>query len=332
MLGYEPYPDQYVEHLSEIFTEVKRVLRDDGNFWLNIGDSYAKDNKLKDSHGIKKKDLLGIPWIAAQRLRKDGWYLRNDCIWAKLGGFPDSTKDRFGRMHEYVFHFSKSEKYYFDHLAVREPASASSIARINQKNFDNQKGGEKDYGKTGVNLSRSARKTIENFAKNPGANIKNVWRLPTAQLRGIKHFAAFPSRLAEICIKSSTSEYGVSPTTGEPFVRVTKSERKATRNPKNIKEDKTGKACRDPLRHVTSYETIGWNLLSGEICEPIPSLVLDPFSGSGQSGMAAIQNGRSYIGIELSPEYVDISSKRIQALDPLFVQRVKQGETEYDII
>jgi DNA modification methylase len=188
-LGQESTPDEYVNKLVLIFHELKRVLRNDGTFWLNIGDSYAgshgngykqslqKTNEVygsdvnydlakkmhRDETGYKPKNLIGIPWMLAFSIRADGWYLRSDIPWVKRNSMPSSVTDRPGSSIEHIFLFSKSPKYYYDHIATMQPVAESSIKRINQPNFDNQTGGEKDYGKTGVNPSQSARLGLVNF-------------------------------------------------------------------------------------------------------------------------------------------------------------------------
>lgn len=137
-IGAEPSPEQYVADLVAVFREVRRVLRDDGTLWLNVGDSYTSGGRAwRDSDkklaargmdyraptpaGLKPKDLIGIPWKLAFALQSDGWYLRTDIVWNKPNGLPESVKDRPIRCHEYVFLLSKSERYYYDHESVKEP-------------------------------------------------------------------------------------------------------------------------------------------------------------------------------------------------------------------
>lgn len=148
-IGLEDTPDQYIENLVKIFREVRRVLKDDGTLWVNIGDSYAASGKGRnrdgvfnekaeniqsarqkksqirrtiEGNGLKRKDLIGIPWLLAFALRSDGWYLRSDIIWQKPNAMPESVKDRPTRAHEYIFLLSKSPRYYYDAEAVKEPA------------------------------------------------------------------------------------------------------------------------------------------------------------------------------------------------------------------
>jgi DNA modification methylase len=158
---------------------------------------------MKVPPGMKSKDLIGIPWMVAFALRKDGWYLRNDIVWDKPNAFPESVKDRPTRSHEYIFLLSKSKNYYYDIQALREPASPVSIKRVQQKSFAAQTGGPKDYA-NGTNPSRSMRKTLENFAKNPEWRRKrDVWSINTKAYKGA-HFALMPEELASHCIRAGS--------------------------------------------------------------------------------------------------------------------------------
>ena len=116
-IGLEPTPQEYLERIIQAFQEVRRVLRKDGTLWLVIGDSYCR----KNCGSLKSKDLLGIPWALAFALRMDGWHLRQDIIWHKPNAMPEGVRDRCTRSHEYIFLLSKSERYYFDADAIREP-------------------------------------------------------------------------------------------------------------------------------------------------------------------------------------------------------------------
>lgn len=244
-IGSEETPACYIEKLVSVFREVRRVLRDDGVVWLNIGDSYngsmkgymgngkwADRGKAKQGTsagslgimptkvaGLKPKDLLMIPARVALALQADGWWLRADCIWAKSNPMPESVTDRPTRSHEHVFMLTKSARYFYDALAVREPAAASSIARISQPNFANQQGGPKDY-RNGVNRNRSQRQTLENFAANPGRQQRDVWFVPTRSFKGA-HFATFPENLITPCLLAASSERGCCPACGAPWRRMT---------------------------------------------------------------------------------------------------------------
>jgi len=299
-MGLEPTPDEFVAALVGVLREARRVLRDDGTLWLNLGDSYASSGRMggagdgigSDGYvrnnregrgrspqaGLAAKQLIGIPWRVAFALQADGWYLRQDIIWHKPNPMPESVRDRCTKAHEYIFMLSKSPRYFYDAAAIAEPVLASSLARISQATFADQKGGDKDYGNTGVNPNRSMRKTLENFAASakkqdgtgnrqytgfneryfaedsaaqgrPTRNKRSVWTVTTKPFKGA-HFATFPPDLIEPCI------------------------------------------------------------LAG--C-PVGGTVLDPFFGAGTTGLVAQKHGRNCIGIELNPEYAALARERIDA-------------------
>lgn len=255
-LGLEPTIDLYVRHLTDIFREVRRVLRKDGTAWINLGDCFAtgagrvgerpgggaqgdrwasdSDNKgnrgsghgmgpmtqpnRMPQDGLKQKNLVGMPWRVAFALQADGWILRSEITWCKSAPMPESVEDRPTSATEKVFLFSKSQKYFYDSFAVREPASESSLKRIAQATFDTQTGGPKDYS-NGTNPSRSARKTLENFAANPGRNMRNYWILNPEPFPDA-HFAVYPTKLVAPCILAGTSERGCCDKCGAPMRRV----------------------------------------------------------------------------------------------------------------
>lgn len=227
-LGLEPTPEEYVNNMVEVFREVKRVLNDNGTFWLNIGDSYASmrdskavpdtlrgDNKgtavataanrnpknLRAS-GLKHKDLVGIPWMLAFALRADGWYLRQDIIWAKPNVMPESVRDRCTKSHEYLFLLTKSPKYYYDHVAIKEPVSEVSLKRA-QSGWKSNRPSAK-AGPNGVDVEQMGTR----FVNPEGRNKRDVWFIPTASFKGA-HFAVMPERLVEPCILAGSPEGGV---------------------------------------------------------------------------------------------------------------------------
>jgi DNA modification methylase len=339
-LGLEPTPDLYVEHLVLIFREVKRVLADDGTLWLNIGDSRGHGTsarrQLGDAllgagtaaasaiprDGFTAKQLIGIPWMVAFALRADGWYLRSDIIWHKPNVKPESVRDRPTSSHEYVFLLSKSARYFYDVEAIKEPSAESSVKRVRQANFANQTGGPKDYGTTGTNSNRSARKSLENFAKNPEFRQKrDVWSINTEQYSGA-HFATFPPKLVEPCILAGTSEKGKCPTCGRQWRRIIKKPDMSQRPTKSIDAKLEGVGG----LHIND----GWKqTCSCPHHDPIPCVVLDPFSGSGTTLAVAAQHGRFGIGIELNPGYIKLAMDRIaEATRPVELQTAIQSETE----
>jgi DNA modification methylase len=268
-IGLEETPEQYIERLVEVFQEVKRVLRGDGTLWLNVGDCYAgsgkgsalypdsvKNTKQGTSKGMigaaaitkvgwgdcKPKDLIGVPWALAFALRADGWYLRQDIIWAKVNPMPESVTDRCTKSHEYIFLLSKSKQYYFDAVGIREPCTTASIADFNRRGTM-KKGG--DYNEVRPDLCRLRG---DYMPKDFMRNKRDVWTMTSKPFKGA-HFATFPVGLIEPCIIAG---------------------------------------C------------------------PLNGIVLDPFFGSGTTGVAALKWARNYIGIELNPSYVDIAQNRIE--------------------
>jgi DNA modification methylase len=285
----------------------------------------------KVAPGIKPKDLIGIPWLVAFALRDRGWYLRSDVIWHKPNPMPESIQDRPTKSHEYVFLLAKSEDYFYDAHAVREGIAPASLARVSQRSFDRQTGGPKDY-KHGTNPNRSMRKSLENFKANSGGgrNRRSVWTIPTAPYPGA-HFATFPPKLVEPCILAGTSEHGCCSMCLAPFERIVK------RGEPLTEQQRVGGANRDGSYHgkaTKAYDgtgaqnpsdvkarildgmreriTVGWKPTCRHSLRDVePCVVLDPFAGSGTTGMVAQRLGRSFLGIELNAEYIALAEKRM---------------------
>lgn len=222
-VGLEETPEAFVQKLVEVFREVKRVLKDDGTLWLNLGDSYSRiggpqqeqtvrGNKntvdgFKGSSrgvvGIKPKDLIGIPWMVAFALRADGWYLRQDIIWHKPNPMPESVTDRCTKSHEYIFLLSKSQKYYYDHEAVKEPLKGVAHIPGNKLHKDkisgpNDRGGQSQWE---TSMDRV-------WGADGMANKRSVWSVTTKPYKEA-HFATYPEKLIEPCIKAGCPEGGV---------------------------------------------------------------------------------------------------------------------------
>lgn len=285
-LGLEKTPEEFVGKLVEVFREVRRVLKDDGTLWLNLGDSYSigsgkrtnrpqTNSTTKDGvqvrmpraatpsdhranltidrqDGLKPKDLVGIPWRVAFALQADGWYLRQDIIWHKPNPMPESVTDRCTKAHEYIFLLSKSARYYFDHEAIKEPA-VTATGRPNGKV-------KSPYGQ-GFTAGRSGNK-VRTFDHTPrkgvGAGVpwegvtrnkRSVWTVTTKPFKGA-HFATFPPDLIEPCV------------------------------------------------------------LAGA---PLGGMVLDPFAGAGTVGLVCKKHDRDFIGIELNKDYRKMALDRIKA-------------------
>lgn len=215
-IGLEETPEEYIQRLVEVFREVRRVLRDDGVLWLNIGDSYASRNSGNFGYndgrvnrdkrkaagipkGIKEKDLIGIPWMLAFALRADGWYLRQDIIWHKPNPMPESVRDRCTKAHEYIFLLSKSAKYHFDSAAMKEPAKrAGDIPGGKGHYIQHSAGGHNKDG-----LAANGQKPVAELR-----NRRSVWSVATKPYKGA-HFATFPPDLIEPCILAGCPEGSV---------------------------------------------------------------------------------------------------------------------------
>ena len=306
-IGLEPTPEKYVASLVTVFREVKRVLRYDATCWLNLGDSFLD------------KNLLGIPWRVALALQADGWYLRSDIIWFKGNPMPEAVMDRPTKSHEYIFLLTKSEKYFYDQDATREPHKDDWHARASTWRDGKAKRQVLD------SMYHTITEAARPFANPPnpaGRNKRSVWSINTRPFSGA-HFAVFPPEIPEICIKAGTSEKGCCPTCGAPWKRdvICLGDRKDNGVSSRIvpenhagdtrTKDHTGKG--DNQLATVPYTNIGW--VPTCMCPeqtPIPCIVLDPFAGSGTTLMVAKQLGRDYIGIELNPEYAKIIAERVR--------------------
>ena len=264
-LGLEETPEEFVENLVNVFREVKRVLRDDGTVWLNLGDSYSSGGRTtttnqtlrgnkdygvtrpKPSEGIKPKDLIGIPWRVAFALQADGWYLRQDIIWHKPNPMPESVRDRCTKAHEYIFLLSKNAKYYFDNEAIKEDAVAKDRAAGNKVP---QKGTDQPFSETKQGLIKAQQKKYQK------RNKRSVWTVTTKPFKGA-HFATFPMDLIEPCVLAGCPEGGT---------------------------------------------------------------VLDPFAGSGTTGIVAVNHNRNSVLLELNEEYIEIAKKRIKEQAGMFAK------------
>jgi DNA modification methylase len=339
-LGLEKTPEEYVQHLVEVFREVWRVLRDDGVLFLNMGDSYwggglghsnqtaeefqkaypkqgsnrglaqlsgqerkhLSNLRQGDECGLKPKDLVGIPWRVAFALQADGWYLRSDIIWSKPNPMPESVTDRPTKSHEYVFLLTKNARYFYDQEAIREP----QLRNWSQENHGSLS--TTDWLEQTSQHPRGG--TAPRF--NPsGRNIRTVWEI-TTQPYPEAHFATFPEELPRRCIKAGTSLKGCCPKCGAPWERIIeydfKGDSKGMRPDSNVRPDHL---ARPPKGARNTNRIIGWQPTCecGE-AETIPCTVLDPFAGSGTTGWVARSLGRKAILIELNPIYGDLIRKR----------------------
>lgn len=297
-LGVESTPGTYVAKLVEVFRQVRRVLKDDGTVWLNLGDSYSGSAKGADKKngstsgykqqtnsgsinvpvqnwkivGLKNKDLVGIPWRVAFALQADGWFLRSDIIWSKPNPMPESVTDRPTKSHEYIFLLSKSERYFYDADAIKEPAiyfdddrkgradpkhksmptgERNGIRPVYKdarsydgKHTDKQRG----HGRRHAGFNDRWDHMEKNQQCSSMRNKRSVWTIATRPFAEA-HFATFPEVLVAPCVQAGSRE--------------------------------------------------------GDV-------VLDPFMGSGTTALVARRNGRRFLGIELNPEYIEIAERRIK--------------------
>ena len=299
-IGMEASPEEYVRKIVRTFQEVKRVLRDDGTLWLNLGDSYSSGGRTsttnqtvrgdKDygvtrppvSGSIKPKDLVGIPWRVALALQEDGWYLRQDIIWHKPNPMPESVKDRCTKAHEYIFLLSKSEKYYYDSHAIKE----QSVDCLSNK--------------------------------------RSVWTVPVKPYNEA-HFAVFPTELIEpailagcppkICSECGTPYEREMVTVGVPdrsrrenmIGVIPKRETISRQNSKEMKP-----LIQEDRGFTKNCSCSGSKTSAGR--------VLDPFGGSGTTALVADRHGRDATIIELNQKYVDIAENRLSSDAPLFTE------------
>lgn len=225
-IGLEETPDEYVQRLVEVFREVRRVLRDDGTLWLNLGDSYngsgkgawdvtdvqkevyvpPKGTKATKINGLKPKDLIGIPWRVAFALQADGWYLRQDIIWHKPNPMPESVKDRCTKAHEYIFLLSKSQRYYYDYEAIKEPSTGDSKGCSASFKRENSKRGESICPNSPMPTHRPDREDVQYDGDT--RNKRSVWTVATKPFSEA-HFATFPEELINPCVLAGSPEGGL---------------------------------------------------------------------------------------------------------------------------
>ncbi len=301
-IGLEPTPDAFVDEMVAVFREVRRVLRDDGTLWLNLGDSYCNTDKWGGGgntgkntvagdgsipswavrkkrpkmEGLKPKDLIGIPWRVAFALQADGWWLRSAIIWSKPNPMPESVVDRPTSAYEMIFLFAKSERYFYDADAIREAMTESSIARLSQPNIENQAGSSRANG----------------GAKTNGAMKAVASKADKQRGHGRRH-AGFNDRWdamekAEQCANGRNAR-NVWTVATKPF-----REAHFATFPPEI-----------PERCIKAGSRPG-------------DQILDPFGGAGTTGLVADRLQRHATLIELNPSYSEIAARRINADAPLF--------------
>lgn len=340
-IGSEADLASWIKTMVSLGRELWRVLRDDGTFWLNVGDSYTG--------GPKQKDLAGQPWALAFALREAGWFLRSACVWHKPNCLPESVTDRPTINHEYMFMLTKRPSYFYDAAAVRTNYAASTYGQagyMGESTKDHAAAGVQDASalkkrlgakmprnrdlrkEPGADVGKEAHASGTRTGKNPsqaykdvdmavfGANLRSVWSISPQPLK-LAHFATFPERLVEPCVRAGTSEHGCCRKCGAPYQRIEKVHGSSGKSWHDHGNDAVAGAGQKAGGQPADYrrETLGWE----PTCEHrhlvgtavVPCTVLDPFSGSGTTGVVARWLGRNYIGCELNPKYAEMSRERI---------------------
>jgi DNA modification methylase len=310
--------------LSGDIVRGKRISRGEGSGRWGGGD-------VNPGPGYKPKDLVGIPWQVAFALRADGWWLRSDIVWAKPNPMPESVTDRPTKAHEYIFLLAKSERYYYDAAAIQEecvngdpnpPRGSKGVGeRVNAGLRKQDMLGKQTY--TGFN---------DHYEPRVSRNRRSVWTIAT-QPYSEAHFATFPPKLIEPCILAGAPEK-CCPKCGAPWERVTEKgdliptghggSKKWTEVVKQYRGEKSTETSTFATGAVREKVTVGWqptcscpdNNGSGK------GVVLDPFCGSGTTGVVALRHGRKFIGVELNPTYVEMAERRIIADAPLLNSEV----------
>jgi len=348
-IGLESSPAEYIAEMVGVFREIRRVLRDNGTVWINLGDSFVSNKHHGD--GLKPKDLCGIPWRVAFALQADGWYLRQDIIYSKPNPMPESVTDRCTKSHEYIFLLTKEPRYFYDADAVREPASPNTNPKISQKEITRITKARESGCNTSVGTGRCGGEThlVDGMVKSNNSyekavalpvstrNKRSVWTVTTSPFKAA-HFATYPPALIEPCILAGTSEKGCCPECGAPWIRVTKKvdTGRIQKAGDGWDQDegthgtihRNGRAKGKSSVPVMTSKTIGWkptcncSVLDGEPedqedIDPhnaIPCTVLDPFGGSATTAGVALAHGRNAITCELNPEYTGMMAARIKSI------------------
>lgn len=278
----------FVCTMVSVFREVYRVLRGDGTCWLNLGDKFDGDQLL-------------IPSRVALALNKDGWALKQDIIWHAPDKMPESVTNRCTKSHEHIFLLAKSPDYYYDHVSIQEPSKRPGLM-VSQ--------GDKSMSRYSGGTAGNAASEVTHIRNPDTANKRDVWIVPTGSYAGA-HFATFNPKLITPCILAGTSEHGCCAECNKPWERVmTKNAANRTDGESIYERDRSYQWSRNGIDSTldtgpTKRETVGWRKMCGcQTNEVKPSVVLDPFVGSGTMVATAIQLGRAGVGIDLSETYL----------------------------
>jgi len=337
-LGLEPTLDVYVAALVAVFAEVKRVLHPTGTLWLVLGDSYATNpgngrggegvrrgspllsgvphrSGRDRSRDAKPKDLLLVPTTVALALRADGWYLRSAITWVKTAPMPESVTDRPTSATEQIYLLSKRASYHYDAAAVAQMAADSSAARayLGQRPISDRQQAMQDAGMHGASDSLRV-------YDRASRNLRNAWILGPEPLDA-QHYAAFPTEIPRRAILAGSSEHGVCRACSSPWRRLTE------RTPMLVREgpsraglklaangaSSSRTAVTGTMLAPPSSTTTGWAPTCRCDADVVPALILDTFAGAGTTGLVATRLGRRFLGVDLNPDYVELSRSRILA-------------------
>jgi DNA modification methylase len=316
-LGMEATYQEHIAVMVDVFREVRRVLRSDGTLWLNYGDTYAssvngrpsaevvnddrtfRDKPFSTVQGtLKPKDLCGIPWRVAFALQDDGWWLRQDIIWAKPNPMPESIRDRCTKAHEYIFMMSKSARYFYDQEAIKEPTSMSSVERLTQPTIDSQQGSDRVPGKTNGNMKAVGKIDKQSGHGRRHAGLNERWKAS----QDFKPSGAYGHGAGRNDGDNHPSGGFIAPG--------------GLRNKRSVWTVAT-----QPFTDA-HFATFPPELIEPCIKAGCPAggTVLDPFGGAGTTGIVSDRLGRNAILIELNPAYAAMAERRITNDAPLFAE------------
>jgi DNA modification methylase len=373
-IGLEPSLAGWLEVLVAVFEEVRRVLRKDGTFWLNVGDAYVgtgsgrqgasgqmADRSVVDARvtdrrmgnmrgnrpgsGLRPKQRMGLPHRLLFALQDEGWWFRDEVVWNKKAPMPESCRDRCTMAHEFLFCLTQRPTYFYDQEAIREPVAGTAHPRGDgriPRGWD-----------TGPGTHRAKRGRYQPKQVTAGdafgglmatRNRRSVWTLRPEPCREA-HFATFPTALVEPCVLAGTSAAGACAACGAPLERVVikgapnlvhqracggdtngSYEGSATKDYAAARAENASDVKARILAGLRDRQTIGWRRTCRCPDGPVkPCTVLDPFTGSGTTGVVARRHGRHFVGIELNPAYAEIARRRIGSEEPLLFARASVG-------
>lgn len=381
-IGLESTVDEWLRALVAVFDQVRRVLRDDGTFWLNIGDSYASSgrggqgelgamrgrsivgarlDRTRTSDGrFRPKQRMALPQRLLLALIDAGWWFRDEIIWNKKAPMPESCRDRCTMSHEHLLMLTKRARYFWDGEAIREPVSGNAHPRGDGRTPRGWDTGEGDHRKKRGNYEPSGARS-STFGRGPGWRVKqvnvgdafggllttrnkrSVWTLGPEPFAGA-HFATFPTGLVEPCVLAGTSAAGCCASCGAPLRRVVRKGKPDLEHQRACGGDASGEyhgeATKDfagaraenasavkarILAGLCDRETLFWVSTCGCAAGIESCTVLDPFAGSGTTGVVAVRHRRRFVGIEINPDYAAIARERIHREQPLLFSRAAAG-------